>query len=63
MKRKNKFAVYWAIFGTSVAVGFFIYSLLIEFPWLRFLSDTRVWLAGLLLTIPLSMIIANKIKV
>ena len=63
MKPKNKFSLYWTIFGMSIAVAFFIYTLLIEFPWIEFLSNTRVWLIGILLIIPISMLISSKIKV
>lgn len=63
MKPENEFKVYWTIFGITIFALFIWYTLLIQFDWVGFLSNTRIWLIGLLAIVPITMYISHKIKV
>ncbi len=63
MKPQSEFKIYWTIFGIGIVVAFIAYTILIEFDWYGFLTNTRIWLIGILAIVPISMLIAHKVKV
>lgn len=60
-KLKRKIA--WISTGVAILLGWLIYFIAIDFSFYDFITSPVVWSLLLVLTIPISLLIAEKIKV